>query len=168
MAEWGSQRAGGASWGAPAAQNNFSGGTSSWSSQKKPQEPQTEYAFSPAKLIAGLTGGAAGGVTAWYLLDGLRAGNGSSPLSFAAAVTLIACCIACAVRLAAFYDGSAKHLRKTEPKAHFARRCLAFLAGIFLLSGLFEFLYELGGADYTAPSSYVLVLDTSGSKRRRM
>ena len=160
----GSAQSGGQPWGSPAAQNNFGSGTSSWSTQKKPEEPKTEYVFSPPKLIAGLVGGAAGGVTAWYWLDGLRTGNGWSPLSFAAAMTLIAVCIAAAIRIAAGVDGSAKHLRRTEPKAHFGRRCLAWILVLFLVSGLFEWLYELGGtAAVVQPTSYIFALDTSGS-----
>jgi len=155
----------GGNWGSPRPQNNYgSGSPGGWNAPKEPEEPKPEYTISPSKFIAGLLGGGCGGILGWFLLDGLRAAGSFTPLCFALAVTAVAVCAAAAIRIAALADGSAKYFRKTEPKAHFASKCLIVFPILFLLSGLFEFLYELGGdSAVLQPTSYIFLLDTSGS-----
>ena len=151
-------------WGSAQPQNNYgSGSGGNWGSSRSPKETEPTYALSVTKLLAGLAGGTGGGILGWILLNGIRSEGGWTPLAFAAAVTSIAVCTAIAVRIAAGIDGSAKYQRQHDPKAHFGRRCLAFLAAVFLLSGVSEYLYELGGNAGTLQTSYIFVLDTSGS-----
>ena len=52
---------------------------------------------------------------------------------------------------------------KTETYRGSYKRGALCLVALFVLAGVFEFLYELGGNDFEEPSSYIFVIDDSGS-----
>lgn len=133
---------------------------------------------SPLKIVAAVLGGLLaaflGGL--WFVNEN---GNLWRPLVTAVYVLILALCVYAAVRIAAVVRGddpeliaARKHkelpvsLRKKMPlkSVHFGRKAAITIAALCLASGIFEFLYDLGAESTAGPStSYILVLDTSGS-----
>ena len=133
---------------------------------------------SPLKIVAAILGGLLAAFLGeiWFVSEN---GNLWRPLVTAVYVLILAFCVYAAIRIAAAVKGDdpeviavRKHKelpvslqKKTMLKSvHFGRKAAITIVALFLASGIFEFLYDLGAESSAGPpTSYIIVLDTSGS-----
>lgn len=116
------------------------------------------------KIIVGVIGGAAGFLVGKIIYNALIE-TLWKPLVIAMFVAVVSIFVFAFIRAAAISCGDTDRLYRTgSKKSQFNQMACIGIIVLFLVSGLFEFIYELSfSKKNNEPTSYIIALDTSGS-----